>query len=250
MYVYPVKPDEIYHYGMPRRSGRYPWGSGDRPYQSEGGRINTDTLRIRSLDRKIRKLNTSSSKNADTQRGKLILRREYFERRDEDTRSDDPTTRNVAKTERARDNLHAYNKFNLEKNILFNLGVAGVSAAVGNVGGVVVGVGDLAIDYGIKKVVDAIIDKVADFSIDKTYQNAGINREERYRNKILREYQDLSKTEIRDKIERDYRFRGWDKNLIGRHGWDEETAEKVFQDSVDEAVNDILELRKEKEMKG
>lgn len=24
----------IYHYGMPRRSGRYPWGSGDEPYQS------------------------------------------------------------------------------------------------------------------------------------------------------------------------------------------------------------------------
>ena len=34
MYIYPIRPDEIYHYGMPRRSGRYPWGSGDRPYQS------------------------------------------------------------------------------------------------------------------------------------------------------------------------------------------------------------------------
>lgn len=31
-----IRPDyrEILHYGMPRRSGRYPWGSGDRPYQS------------------------------------------------------------------------------------------------------------------------------------------------------------------------------------------------------------------------
>lgn len=28
--------DEIMHYGMPRRSGRYPWGSGDDPYQHEG----------------------------------------------------------------------------------------------------------------------------------------------------------------------------------------------------------------------
>lgn len=26
--------NELYHYGMPRRSGRYPWGSGERPYQS------------------------------------------------------------------------------------------------------------------------------------------------------------------------------------------------------------------------
>lgn len=28
--------DELYHYGMPRRSGRYPWGSGDNPYQHSG----------------------------------------------------------------------------------------------------------------------------------------------------------------------------------------------------------------------
>lgn len=28
--------DELYHYGMPRRSGRYPWGSGENPYQHEG----------------------------------------------------------------------------------------------------------------------------------------------------------------------------------------------------------------------
>ncbi len=29
--------DELYHYGMPRRSGRYPWGSGENPYQHDGG---------------------------------------------------------------------------------------------------------------------------------------------------------------------------------------------------------------------
>lgn len=28
--------DELYHYGMPRRSGRYPWGSGEDPYQRTG----------------------------------------------------------------------------------------------------------------------------------------------------------------------------------------------------------------------
>lgn len=27
--------NEFYHYGIKRRSGRYPWGSGDRPFQSE-----------------------------------------------------------------------------------------------------------------------------------------------------------------------------------------------------------------------
>lgn len=28
--------DELSHYGMPRRSGRYKWGSGERPYQGDG----------------------------------------------------------------------------------------------------------------------------------------------------------------------------------------------------------------------
>lgn len=28
--------DELYHYGMPKRSGRYPWGSGENPYQHSG----------------------------------------------------------------------------------------------------------------------------------------------------------------------------------------------------------------------
>lgn len=28
-----IRSDELMHYGMPRRSGRYPWGSGDDPYQ-------------------------------------------------------------------------------------------------------------------------------------------------------------------------------------------------------------------------
>ena len=33
--AYENKPDinELMHYGMPRRSGRYPWGSGKDPYQ-------------------------------------------------------------------------------------------------------------------------------------------------------------------------------------------------------------------------
>ena len=36
--IYQDKPplDELMHYGMPRRSGRYPWGSGENPYQHSG----------------------------------------------------------------------------------------------------------------------------------------------------------------------------------------------------------------------
>ena len=28
--------DELMHYGVKKRSGRYPWGSGDNPYQHSG----------------------------------------------------------------------------------------------------------------------------------------------------------------------------------------------------------------------
>ena len=28
-----IAEDILMHYGTPRRSGRYPWGSGDNPYQ-------------------------------------------------------------------------------------------------------------------------------------------------------------------------------------------------------------------------
>lgn len=32
----PIAEEMLRHYGMPRRSGRYPWGSGDNPYQRSG----------------------------------------------------------------------------------------------------------------------------------------------------------------------------------------------------------------------
>ncbi len=32
----PIVEDILMHYGMPRRSGRYPWGSGENPYQHSG----------------------------------------------------------------------------------------------------------------------------------------------------------------------------------------------------------------------
>lgn len=32
----PISEEILMHYGMPRRSGRYPWGSGENPYQHEG----------------------------------------------------------------------------------------------------------------------------------------------------------------------------------------------------------------------
>ena len=41
------EPDSLKHYGMPRRSGRYPWGSGEEPYQHSGDFLS----RVESLER-------------------------------------------------------------------------------------------------------------------------------------------------------------------------------------------------------
>ena len=40
--------NELMHYGMPRRSGRYPWGSGKEPYQHAQDFLG----RIESLEKK------------------------------------------------------------------------------------------------------------------------------------------------------------------------------------------------------
>ena len=41
--------NELYHYGTPRHSGRYPWGSGERPYQGDGI---IRSSRLRSYEKK------------------------------------------------------------------------------------------------------------------------------------------------------------------------------------------------------
>lgn len=38
---------ELYHYGTPRHSGRYPWGSGEDPYQHEGWMIISENKRLK-----------------------------------------------------------------------------------------------------------------------------------------------------------------------------------------------------------
>ena len=45
--------NELYHYGMPRRSGRYPWGSGKEPYQHSGDWLSrVESLKKQGLDQK------------------------------------------------------------------------------------------------------------------------------------------------------------------------------------------------------
>ena len=42
--------DELWHYGTPRHSGRYPWGSGKDPYQRTGDFLSrVDELKKKGL---------------------------------------------------------------------------------------------------------------------------------------------------------------------------------------------------------
>lgn len=47
MYIYPTTSNEIFHYGIKRRSGRYPWGSGENPYQDLGGKRRVSSKELR-----------------------------------------------------------------------------------------------------------------------------------------------------------------------------------------------------------
>lgn len=64
--------NELYHYGMPRRSGRYPYGSGSRPFQSltkmQIKGINKKKELAKSVGRKLTK-KEAMSKNEDDQNG-------------------------------------------------------------------------------------------------------------------------------------------------------------------------------------
>lgn len=47
----PIAEEILMHYGMPRRSGRYPWGSGENPYQHSGDFLSRiDELKSQGMD--------------------------------------------------------------------------------------------------------------------------------------------------------------------------------------------------------
>lgn len=64
-----VKMNELYHYGIPRRSGRYPWGSGERPYQGE--EINKKEIKDAE---KGKRRSESFNKDHVLKRGTIIYR--------------------------------------------------------------------------------------------------------------------------------------------------------------------------------
>lgn len=55
--------NEIVHYGIKRRSGRYPWGSGDRPFQGLGS---SASKKLKKLQEYAKSRSSSSSKTSST----------------------------------------------------------------------------------------------------------------------------------------------------------------------------------------
>lgn len=53
--------NDLLHYGIKRRSGRYPWGSGENPYQSEGGKKQEESRRFKNDEEKAKILRTGSA---------------------------------------------------------------------------------------------------------------------------------------------------------------------------------------------
>lgn len=47
--------NELYHYGIKRRSGRYPYGSGDRPYQELKRSKKIEARKTKRIEKKLRK---------------------------------------------------------------------------------------------------------------------------------------------------------------------------------------------------
>lgn len=69
MAVYgPVGAEELYHYGVPRKSGRYPYGSGKEPYQDnpKKRRLNKDESAPKAQPNSKKIIQKSSSKKPES----------------------------------------------------------------------------------------------------------------------------------------------------------------------------------------
>lgn len=67
--------NELYHYGIPRRSGRYPYGSGDRPYQRQEKQKNRKEKVIRETTGRIENPNSLVSKNQIDQNERIYKKK-------------------------------------------------------------------------------------------------------------------------------------------------------------------------------
>lgn len=91
---------ELAHYGMKRRSGRYAYGSGDRPYQDLPAHKRTKLLKnienkIKNKPVKQKELPKNSKEQSDVQKNAKVVAERQKIKRNARTLSDDEIVRNI-----------------------------------------------------------------------------------------------------------------------------------------------------------
>lgn len=113
--------DYLEHYGLPRRSGRYKYGSGKDPYQHSGKRASCLESKSYRLAYKIKKQTSQKTKsrisNYEQKASEAMAKRAKFKEKEEAKRvkrdhalTDIGYTGNLQKAERARKKANRYGK--------------------------------------------------------------------------------------------------------------------------------------------
>lgn len=109
------------HYGLPRRSGRYKYGSGKEPYQHSGRRASHLESKSNRLASQMKKQNSAKTKsrisNYERKASEAMAKRVKFKEKEEAKRikrdhalTDIGYTGNLQKAERARKKANRYGK--------------------------------------------------------------------------------------------------------------------------------------------
>lgn len=118
----------IAHYGKPRRSGRFKWGSGDRPFQSlgiRGGRKKSSSKSAKAKEEPPKKKTLSEMSDAEIQQRINRLKLEQSLKDLEKSMAAAPT-----KKKKAIDWIGKMGKNTLEKSIE-NIGTQALTYAIG-----------------------------------------------------------------------------------------------------------------------
>lgn len=113
--------NHLEHYGLPRRSGRYKYGSGKDPYQHSGRRVSHLESKSDRLASKMKKQTSQKTKlrisNYEHKASEAMAKRAKFKEKEESKRAkrdhaitDIGYTGNLQKAERARKKANRYGK--------------------------------------------------------------------------------------------------------------------------------------------
>ena len=68
---------DIFHYGIPKRSGRYPYGSGDRPFQSSGGKRPTGFFKKAKAKKAVKKAEKERAEKIAQKKKEMAVKKAF-----------------------------------------------------------------------------------------------------------------------------------------------------------------------------